>query len=163
MYIIMCKMYLQGDALRESLLVRYLNGGGVTMTGSDSDSGIEGESGDSVSDDFEAAVSTMTDKSMDDEDHDSTTSAKAESSATANFERRDSLLSAGSKHQQQMPPSTGNKSSTAAAAKWSPPPPISFRPEQQHQQQQHKVTHGPGGIMWFSLFLENPTHVLFSG
>lgn len=121
--------------LRQSLLVRYFNGGTVGTglnTDSSSDSGLEmsdrdGDNGSNNGTDEDE------DKSNDVVSAKTIGRLKGVAAATV-----DPLIKTTITNQQQpqhLPPS---QSTT-----WSPPPPISFRTEL--LQQQHRVTHGPGG------------------
>lgn len=124
---------LQGDALRQSLLVRYFNGGNASIGGMS----VDNSSDNGIDDPYQDGDNVNGKNTYDDEDKGddiSTVSGCHKSSTTTG----DSMIKTTNiNHQQQnLPPSTKS---------WSPPPPISFRPEQQQQQQQHRVTHGPGG------------------
>lgn len=117
---------LQGDSLRQSLLVRYFNGGtvGTGGMGSDSDNGIDATDLDG---DNGSSLGTDDDEGNGDDNISTASSSLLKGSISGDSSKKTNIT------KQPLPPSTKS---------WSPPPPISFRSE---QQQQHKVTHGPGG------------------
>ncbi|VVC34830.1 Hypothetical protein CINCED_3A015582 [Cinara cedri] len=124
----------KGDVLRQSLLVRYFNGGAVGIginTDSSSDSGIE------PSDRDDNGSSNGTDEEEDKSNINISTKTVGRLKGISGT--ADPSIKTATTNQQQQPQHLPPSQSTTP---WSPPPPISFRTEQ--LQQQHRVTHGPG-------------------